>query len=212
MPMPFTSQKSGSNLGGFSVSAGEDGCDSCFLFFLKFAIPVSGTPSLETRPEFRGPQQNGGVAHRHRRRRIRPEEPFSLLSCHVPAPRAECCCCCCCCVRRLPRGRRHDQCSHPSPAVIVEGFTSDVWPHAQTRGGRGCRSRELSKSHHLSALLLCATILVSPLLDFIWPLWPYCSGDSREFVHTGSLDVADDRTGLVVHELDANLGDTTTRA
>lgn len=32
------------------------------------------------------------------------------------------------------------------------------------------------------------------------------------FVRTGSLHVTDDRTGLVVHELDANLGDTTTRA
>lgn len=30
-------------------------------------------------------------------------------------------------------------------------------------------------------------------------------------VRTGSLDVSDDRSGLVVHELDANLGDTTTR-
>jgi hypothetical protein len=29
---------------------------------------------------------------------------------------------------------------------------------------------------------------------------------------TGSLDVADDGTGLVVHELNANLGDTTTGA
>lgn len=142
-----------------------------FCSFLKFAIPVSGTPSLETRPEFRGPQQNGGVAHRHRRRRIRPEEPFSLLSCHVPAPRAECCCCCCCCVRRLPRGRRHDQCSHPSPAIVIEGFTSDVWPRARTRGGRGCRSHELSKSHHLSALPLCATILVSTP-----PPWRVSSG------------------------------------
>lgn len=34
----------------------------------------------------------------------------------------------------------------------------------------------------------------------------------RKFVHTGSLDVTDDRTGLVVHELDANLGNTTARA
>lgn len=31
-------------------------------------------------------------------------------------------------------------------------------------------------------------------------------------MRTGSLHVADDRTGLVVHELDANLGDTTARA
>jgi hypothetical protein len=28
---------------------------------------------------------------------------------------------------------------------------------------------------------------------------------------TGSLDVTDDRTGLVIHELNAHLGDTTTR-
>lgn len=31
-------------------------------------------------------------------------------------------------------------------------------------------------------------------------------------IRTGSLDVSDDRSGLVVHELDANLGDTTSRS
>jgi hypothetical protein len=31
-------------------------------------------------------------------------------------------------------------------------------------------------------------------------------------MRTGSLDVSDDASGLVVHELDANLGDTTTGA
>lgn len=31
-----------------------------------------------------------------------------------------------------------------------------------------------------------------------------------QFPLTGSLDVTDDGTGLVVHELDADLGDTTT--
>jgi hypothetical protein len=30
--------------------------------------------------------------------------------------------------------------------------------------------------------------------------------------HTGSLDVADDGTGLVIHELNANLGNTTAGA
>lgn len=30
------------------------------------------------------------------------------------------------------------------------------------------------------------------------------------FAHTGTLDIADDGTGSVVHELDADLGDTTT--
>lgn len=34
----------------------------------------------------------------------------------------------------------------------------------------------------------------------------------RKGKHTGSLDVADDGTGLVVHELNANLGNTTARA
>lgn len=33
-----------------------------------------------------------------------------------------------------------------------------------------------------------------------------------ELKHTGTLDVSDDGTGLVVHELDTDLGDTTTRA
>jgi len=32
------------------------------------------------------------------------------------------------------------------------------------------------------------------------------------WLFTGSLDVADDGTGLVLEELDANLGDTTTRS
>ena len=35
--------------------------------------------------------------------------------------------------------------------------------------------------------------------------------DLRCALRTGSLDVTDDGTGLVVHELDANLSDTTTR-
>lgn len=34
----------------------------------------------------------------------------------------------------------------------------------------------------------------------------------RSSERTGSLDVSDDRTGLVLEELDANLGDTTARA
>lgn len=37
------------------------------------------------------------------------------------------------------------------------------------------------------------------------------SGGGRES-HTGSLDVADDGTGLIVHELNANLGNTTAGA
>jgi hypothetical protein len=37
-------------------------------------------------------------------------------------------------------------------------------------------------------------------------------GTGERLLPTGSLDVADDGTGLVVHELDANLGDTTARA
>lgn len=36
--------------------------------------------------------------------------------------------------------------------------------------------------------------------------------DAFELKHTGTLDVSDDGTGLVVHELDTDLGDTTTRA
>lgn len=34
----------------------------------------------------------------------------------------------------------------------------------------------------------------------------------KRICHTGSLDVSDDGSGLVVHELDAHLGDTTTGA
>lgn len=35
---------------------------------------------------------------------------------------------------------------------------------------------------------------------------------ARSDEHTGTLDVTDDGTALVVHELDADLGDTTTGA
>lgn len=38
------------------------------------------------------------------------------------------------------------------------------------------------------------------------------SGIVRWEIRTWSLDVSDNATGLVVHEFDANLGDTTTRS
>lgn len=37
-----------------------------------------------------------------------------------------------------------------------------------------------------------------------------CEEASSDWKRTGTLDVADDGTGSVVHELDADLGDTTT--
>lgn len=91
-------------------------------------------------------------------------------------------------------------CPAVSPVLLLIG---DVWPHARTRAGRGCRSRELWRSQtsrqyfRVSCWLFQAVRIGSPGLGV---------------VRTGSLDVSDDRSGLVVHELDANLGNTTTRS
>lgn len=65
-------------------------------------------------------------------------------------------------------------------------------PHAQTRAGTGCRPRGL-------IFLLAGGPTASPRIV------------PSEFSHTRALDVADDAAGLVVHELDADLGDTTAR-
>lgn len=67
-------------------------------------------------------------------------------------------------------------------------------PHAQTRAGTGCRPRELQ--HVVSP---------PPKSDHL------ASRPSRALL-TGTLDVPDDATALVVHELDADLGNTTARA
>lgn len=74
-------------------------------------------------------------------------------------------------------------------------FIADVWPHARTRGGRGCRPHGLDNTSSVSPTMSTVSILVC-----------------IELKHTGTLDVSDDGTGLVVHELDTDLGDTTTRA
>ncbi|KAL2280394.1 hypothetical protein FJTKL_12627 [Diaporthe vaccinii] len=58
------------------------------------------------------------------------------------------------------------------------------------------------------------TYVMSAFVDLVLPSILGCH--DRLFggraVRTGSLDVSDDRSGLVVHELDANLGNTTARA
>lgn len=66
---------------------------------------------------------------------------------------------------------------------------ADAWPRARTRVGRECRSRGLRLSQHF---VYCVVVCLPE--------------------RTWALDVADDGSGLVVHELDAALGDTTTGA
>lgn len=94
-------------------------------------------------------------------------------------------------VDRLPR----TPCSPEYTLIVVVG------PHARTRGGRGCRP------HGLCLLSAFRTLFRLPTL---YPLLGVEEGISRIY-RTWALDVSDDRSGLVVHELDADLGDTTTR-
>lgn len=85
-------------------------------------------------------------------------------------------------------------------AILPRGlFTSGDGLHARTRGGRGCRSRELFRTTNCQHF--------PP-----YTLGSSSSSSSQGVVRTGSLDVSDDRSGLVVHELDADLGNTTARA
>lgn len=55
--------------------------------------------------------------------------------------------------------------------------------------------------------------IMSVFVDLVLASFGLLRSDLRgRVVRTGSLDVSDDRSGLVVHELDANLGNTTARA
>lgn len=71
----------------------------------------------------------------------------------------------------------------------VGALIADAWPHVRTRAGRECRSRGL-----------CTRQLL------------HQGGKRAGGERTWALDVTDDGTGLVVHELDTALGDTTTGA
>lgn len=90
-----------------------------------------------------------------------------------------------------PAERTLESCP-PSP-VLAPAFLptcpsiSVCGPHAQTRASRGCHP------HGLSFTLESGHFQMS-------------------VYHTWTLDVADDRTGGVVHEFDANLGHTSTGA
>jgi|SRR5690242_8632720 len=88
-------------------------------------------------------------------------------------------------IREELRNRRKMPSRHFSPeqALIAGGG-----PRVRTRAGRGCRSHGLCRVSRA---------------DRGW-----LDGSLR----TSALDVTDDRTGLVVHELDTALGDTTTGA
>ena len=89
-------------------------------------------------------------------------------------------------IREELRNRRKMPTRHFSPKTLIAGGG----PRVRTRAGRGCRS------HGLRTVSVAAR----------W--WAAKGGELR----TSALDVADDGTGLVVHELDTALGDTTTGA
>lgn len=61
-----------------------------------------------------------------------------------------------------------------------------------------------------SRTVFIVSISYSFRLPTLYPLLGVEEGISRIY-RTWALDVSDDRSGLVVHELDADLGDTTTR-
>lgn len=88
-------------------------------------------------------------------------------------------------IREELRNRRKMPTRHFSPKTLIAGGG----PRVRTRAGRGCRS------HGLRTISFAAR-------------WWAANGKLR----TSALDVADDGTGLVVHELDTALGDTTTGA
>lgn len=87
-------------------------------------------------------------------------------------------------IREELRNRRKMPTRHFSPKRT---FIAGGGPRARTREGRECRSHELD--------------VISIQIAGI-----------RGRLRTSALDVADDGTGLVVHELDTALGDTTTGA
>jgi hypothetical protein len=86
-----------------------------------------------------------------------------------------------------------------NPAVKNKGRKASIGDgglHARIRGGRGCRLHGLCSSNVLVSRFFYAPQIIAIRIQ----------------THTRSLDVTDNRTGLVVHELDANLSDTTARA
>lgn len=74
---------------------------------------------------------------------------------------------------------------------IHQHLISVFGPHAQTRASRGCRSRGLGLLSHVRDR--------PPQLH-------------ARYLCQRTLDVTDDGTGGIVHELDANLSNTTARA
>jgi len=91
--------------------------------------------------------------------------------------------------------RRCSSVLHPCSSALsfllhTATLISVSWPHAQTRAGIECRPRALHPS-------------VSIPSHSLYDAFP---------LRTWALDVADNAAGRVVHELDANLGHTTTRA
>lgn len=95
------------------------------------------------------------------------------------------------------RPRNHHLCCSPEGT-----FIATAGPHARTRAGRGCRP------HGLSLYMSAPTLFTGfPPKS---PLIREEKGASLLY-RTWALDVSDDRSGLVVHELDADLSHTTTR-
>lgn len=102
-------------------------------------------------------------------------------------------------VPRRDRPKPRSRCnSHSSLFRHIELLNGDGGPHARTREEQGCRPHGL-----LGKLLVFAALVVCLCL---------CVYVRNGLLFTRALDVTDDGAGLVVHELDADLGNTTARA
>lgn len=108
-----------------------------------------------------------------------------------------------------------------SPCIVAFALPSSphlarlhgLWRLSQTSGF----TLGLEEAENVVLTDCCSIMSAMPLRIHIPPTMFIAVGvfifpSQGLYVRTGSLDVADDRTGLVVHELDTNLGDTTTRA
>lgn len=86
---------------------------------------------------------------------------------------------------------------HPDPQRNI--FIGDGGPHARTQEGKECRSRGL-ESNVISVGVFSYVSRADKRFA------------KREGLHTGTLHVADDRPALIVHKLNAHLGDASAGA
>lgn len=96
------------------------------------------------------------------------------------------------------------ECSHPWKETPSQTFhlISIFWPHARTQVSKGCRPHELQKikCQH------CSQCDIFWMMRFVLRRPIFSNGRFR----TWALDVTDDASGGVVHELDSDLRNTST--